>query len=142
MKGLYYQFPLDFKALMEKQDLPKISIEDSICQHIFLIATTSFGECKFDESFGSEIWELDFDLLKSDNTLRELMMNALKTAITRHEPRLILEEVLVGISDVNIGSLSKTRMKKRVNIHIKGLVKETNRPLHFQNAFFVGPISY
>lgn len=142
MKGLYYQLPLDFSRLMEKQDLPKISLEDSILQHIFLISTTSFGECKFDESFGSEIWEIDFDLLKSDNTLRELMMNALKKAIGQHEPRFILEDIQVGISDVNLGSIGKTRMKKRVNVHITGVVKETNRPLTIQNAFFVGPISY
>ena len=85
MKGLYYKLPLDFQGLMKRRDIDKISIEDSIRQNIFLISTTSFGECKFDESFGSEIWEMDFDLLKSNNNLREMMMNSLKRDISKNE---------------------------------------------------------
>jgi GPW/gp25 family protein len=142
MKGLYYKLPLDFQGLMKRKDIDKISIEDSIRQHIFLISTTSFGECKFDESFGSEIWEMDFDLLKSNNNLREMMMNSLKRDISRNEKRVVLEDISVEISDYNLGTMGKTRMKKRVQLTLKMLIKETNRPLFFQNSFFVGPISY
>ena len=142
MKGLYYKLPLDFQGLMKRKDIDKISIEDSIRQHIFLISTTSFGECKFDESFGSEIWEMDFDLLKSNNNLREMMMNSLKRDISKNEKRVVLEDISVEISDYNLGKMGKTRMKKRVQLTLKMLIKETNRPLFFQNSFFVGPISY
>ena len=142
MKGLYYKLPLDFQGLMKRKDIDKISIEDSIRQHIFLISTTSFGECKFDESFGSEIWEMDFDLLKSNNNLREMMMNSLKRDISKNEKRVVLEDISVEISDYNLGTMGKIRMKKRVQLTLKMLIKETNRPLFFQNSFFVGPISY
>ena len=107
-----------------------------------MISTTSFGECKFDESFGSEIWEMDFDLLKSNNNLREMMMNSLKRDISKNEKRVVLEDISVEISDYNLGTIGKTRMKKRVQLTLKMLIKETNRPLFFQNSFFVGPISY
>ena len=107
-----------------------------------MISTTSFGECKFDESFGSEIWEMDFDLLKSNNNLREMMMNSLKRDISKNEKRVVLEDISVEISDYNLGTMGKTRMKKRVQLTLKMLIKETNRPLFFQNSFFVGPISY
>ena len=142
MKGLYYKLPLDFQGLMKRKDIDKISIEDSIRQHIFLISTTSVGECKFDESFGSEIWEMDFDLLKSNNNLREMMMNSLKRDISKNEKRVVLEDISVEILDYNLGTMGKTRMKKRVQLTLKMLIKETNRPLFFQNSFFVGPISY
>ncbi|MCS3532778.1 GPW/gp25 family protein [Chryseobacterium sp. JUb7] len=142
MKGIYYKIPIDFGAVTEKKDTEKISIDSSIAQQIFLIATTSLGECKFDESFGSEIWEMDFDLLKSDNILREFIINSLKKAITIHEKRLQLGDVEVHINDENIGGIGKKRMKKRVAVAIKGLVLETNRPFLFQNSFFVGPLSY
>ena len=142
MKGLYYKLPLDFQGLMKRRDIDKISIEDSIRQNIFLISTTSFGECKFDESFGSEIWEMDFDLLKSNNNLREMMMNSLKRDISKNETRVVLEDISVEISDYNLGTIGKTSMKKRVQLTLKMLIKETNRPLFFQNSFFVGPISY
>ncbi|WP_415325647.1 GPW/gp25 family protein [Chryseobacterium sp. MMS23-Vi53] len=142
MKGIYYKIPIDFGAITERKDAEKISIDNSIAQQIFLIATTSLDECKFDESFGSEIWEMDFDLLKSDNQLREFITNSLKKAIVAHEKRLQLSDVDVYIHDENIGRLGKKRMKKRVNIAVKGMVLETNRPFLFQNSFFVGPLSY
>ncbi|MCW3162373.1 GPW/gp25 family protein [Chryseobacterium oryctis] len=142
MKGIYYKIPMDFEGLLNKKDAEKISIDSSIGQQIFLIATTALGECKFDETFGTEIWELDFDLLKSDNQLKEYIVNAMKKAITMHEKRLLLEDVEVSVNDFNLGSIGKRRMKKRVVISVKGQVMETNRPFLFQNSFFVGPLSY
>ena len=49
MKGTYYKPPIDFKALIEKHDLAKTTLETSIDQQLFLLATTAWGECKFDE---------------------------------------------------------------------------------------------
>ena len=85
---------------------------------------------------------MDFDLLKSNNNLREMMMNSLKRDISKNEKRVVLEDISVEISDYNLGTIGKTRMKKRVQLTLKMLIKETNRPLFFQNSFFVGPISY
>jgi phage baseplate assembly protein W len=100
------------------------------------------GECKFDETFGTEIWEMDFDLLKSDNTLKEFIVSSMKKSIAMHEKRLLLEDVEVSVRDHNLGRIGKSRMKKRVIISVKGQVLETNRPFLFQNFFFVGPLSY
>ena len=142
MQGVYYKVPFDFESLTEKKDADKITLDNSISQNIFLIATTSFGECKFDETYGSEIWEMDFDLLKSDNSLKEFITDTLKKSISMHERRMKLEDVEVIINDHNLGTLGKKRMKKRVYISIKGLILETNRPFMFNNFFFVGPLSY
>lgn len=142
MKGIYYKIPIDFEGLTGKKDVDKISLEASIRQHIFLLATTALGECKFDETYGTEIWETDFDLMKSDNMLKELIAQTVKTSITRHEKRLTLENVEVSVQDYNLGTLGKIKMKKKVTIAIKGLILETSRPFTFSNSFFVGPLSY
>lgn len=142
MKGVYYKTPMDFEAIVSKTDAEKISIDNSISQQIFLISTTALGECKFDETFGTEIWEMDFDLLKSDNTLKEFIINSMKKSIAMHEKRLLLEDVEVSVRDHNLGSIGKSRMKKRVVISVRGQVLETNRSFLFQNYFFVGPLSY
>ncbi|MCX8523656.1 GPW/gp25 family protein [Chryseobacterium formosus] len=142
MKGIYYKIPIDFEAIVNKKDAEKISIDNSISQQIFLISTTAMGECKFDETFGTEIWEMDFDLLKTDNSLKEFIVNSMKKAIVMHEKRLLLEDVEVSVKDHNLGTIGKRRMKKRVVISVKGQVLETNRPFLFQNSFFVGPLSY
>ena len=109
MQGVYYNLPLDFESLIEKKDAEKVTLETSIRQHIFLLATTALGECKFDETYGTEIWEMDFDLMKSDNMLKELISETLKTSVTRHEKRLILENVEVSINDYNLGTFGKKR---------------------------------
>lgn len=142
MKGIYYKIPLNFGEIISKKDADKISIDNSISQQIFLISTTALGECKFDESFGAEIWEMDFDLLKTDNSLKEFITGAMKKAIVMHEKRLLLEDVEVTVKDQNLGTFGKRRMKKRVVMSVKGQVLETNRPFFFQNSFFVGPLSY
>ncbi len=142
MKGIYYKTPMNFEAIVSKKDAEKISIDHSISQQIFLISTTAMGECKFDETFGTEIWEMDFDLLKSDNTLKEFIAGSMKKSILMHEKRLLLEDVEVIVVDYNFGSMGKRKMKKRVVISVRGQVLETNRPFFFQNSFFVGPLSY
>ncbi|WP_332453550.1 GPW/gp25 family protein [Chryseobacterium aquaticum] len=142
MQGVYYKIPFDFESLTEKKDAEKILLETSIHQHIFLLATTSFGECKFDETYGSEIWEMDFDIMKNDNSLKEFIADTLKKSVTTYERRIRLEDVEVIINDHNLGTLGKRRMKKKVSIVIKGTVLETNRPFMFSNSFFVGPLSY
>ncbi|RZJ51246.1 MAG: lysozyme [Chryseobacterium sp.] len=142
MRGIYYKTPMDFGTIANKKDAEKISIDNSISQQIFLLSTTALGECKFDETFGTEIWEMDFDLLKSDNTLKEFIVSSMKKSIGMHEKRLLLEDVEVTVRDHNLGSSGKSRMKKRVVISVKGQVLETNRPFLFQNSFFVGPLSY
>lgn len=142
MRGVYYKIPMDFEAVINKKDAEKISIDNSISQQIFLISTTALGECKFDETFGTEIWEMDFDLLKTDNSLKEFIVSSMKKSIVMHEKRLLLEDVEVSVKDHNLGTIGKRRMKKRVVISVKGQVLETNRPFVFQNSFFVGPLSY
>lgn len=142
MKGIYYKIPLDFESMIAKKDTDKIPLDVSLHQYILMLATTSFGECKFDETYGSEIWEMDFDLLKTDNNLKELIAATLKKAITIHEKRLLLEDVEVFVRDYNVGTLGKRRMKKRVEISIKGLIYETSRSFFFSHSFFVGPLSY
>jgi phage baseplate assembly protein W len=142
MKGAYYKTPIDFEALIEKKDAEKSTLDKSISGHIFMLATTSLGECKFDSTYGSEIWEMDFDLLKTDNTLKEFISSTLRKSIEMHEKRLQLEDVEVSVQDHNLGTLGKRRMKKKVNIAVKGIILETNRLFTFSNSFFVGPLSY
>lgn len=142
MKGIYYKTPMDFGAIMDQRDAEKVSIDKSINQHIFIIITTALGECKFDETYGTKVWELDFDLLKSDNSIKEFIGNAIKESITKHEKRFFLEDIEVTVRDTALGKAGGRRIKKKVIISIKGFVWETDRLFIFQKSFFIGPLSY
>ena len=142
MKGTYYKTPIDFKALIEKRDLAKTTLETSIDQQLLLLATTAWGECKFDEGFGIGFWEVDFDMLKSDANLKLLVKESLKEAIQRYEKRLFVQEVEVEVTNQNLSTLEKTRTKKKIIIYIKGFIRETNNPYEYRTHLFIAPLSY
>lgn len=142
MKGAFYKLPIDFNAIIQKKELEKTSIEHSIAQQIILLATTTFGECKFDETFGSKIWEIDFDLLMNENTLKEIISKTMKQSLVFHEGRIKLNELRVELSEEMFFVDNVSRAKKRVDIIIDATIKSTNRIFDFRGYFFVGPLSY
>lgn len=143
MKGTYYTSPLKFKDLMSKKELEKTNIENSIAQNINLIITTSYGECKFNEIFGCKIWESEFDLLVPPKILKENLRKEVKDAVIKFEKRLEIQEVIISIDDSQSISYNKgKRIKRRVNVKIRGSVRLTNRPFQFYSHFFIGPLSY
>lgn len=143
MKGTYYSSSIQFEDLIKKKELQRTNIDESIAQHINLIITTSFGECKFNEIFGCKIWNSEFDLLIPPKVLKENVKKEIKEAITKFETRLEVQEVIVTIEDTQSVSYQKgTRIKRKFNVKIKGSVRLTNRPFVFHSFFFVGPFSY
>src|SRR5687768_14173854 len=123
MKGAFYKLPIDFNAIIQKKELEKTSIEHSIAQQIILLATTTFGECKFDETFGSKIWEIDFDLLMNENTLKEIISKTMKQSLVFHEGRIKLNELRVELSEEMFFVDNVSRAKKRVDIIIDATIK-------------------
>ena len=142
MKGVFYKLPLDFGAITRKEDLEKTSLEHSIAQQIILLATTSFGECKFDETFGCIIWETDFDLLMNENTFKDIISKNLKQGIRLHERRITVNEIKVKVSETRTTIDYKITIKKRVDIVLNAIVKSTNRSFDFNAFFYVGPLSF
>lgn len=142
MKGAFYKLPIDFNAIIQKKELEKTSIEHSIAQQVILLATTTFGECKFDETFGSKIWEIDFDLLMNENTLKEIISKTMKQSLILHEERIKVRELKVELSETKYFVNDVSRSKKKVDIIIEATIKSTNRDFDFRGYFFVGPLSY
>ncbi|MGM5632027.1 GPW/gp25 family protein [Apibacter raozihei] len=143
MYGIYYNTPINFKDIIEKKDIEKTNLESSIARYINLLVTSSFGECKFDETYGCKIWEMDFDLLSDSNTLRDRIKKDIKETIKMHESRLELSEVEISVGiDQSLNHNNALRMKKKISMKILGAVKKTNRPFRFHGHFFVGPLSY
>jgi phage baseplate assembly protein W len=142
MKGAFYKLPVDFGTIIQKKELEKTSLEHSIAQQIILLATTTFGECKFDETYGSKIWEIDFDLLMNENTLKEIISKTMKESLRQHEERIKVNEIKIELSETKYTVKDVNRAKKRVDIIIEATVKSTNRPFDFRGYFFVGPLSY
>ena len=141
MKKLYYKIPFDFKNFFEKNEFKKINLQESISQFIGMIITTTFGEYKYDNEFGSEIWETDFDHLTNINILKERIKNSLFEKIIHYEKRLSNIEVQLNIIENKLPTNS-VRIKKRLKIIITGTIQKTHEPYVFSGDYYLAPLSY
>ncbi len=139
MHNKYYTLPLKAINLITNSEHNKCSINESIAHNIHLVATSYFGECSFDESFGCSIWSIDFDNLKSITNLKEAIIESLFNSLKKHEKRLVNFSVNVKVKQQEING---ARMKKKVDILVKGKVKKTNEDFSYIEYFFIGPLSY
>ncbi len=139
----YYQLPLKLGDLMSGKMHNKVSLSDSIKQHLHLIITTSFGEMQFDENFGCSIWDDDFDNLTSTNKLREKIKNSILYSVNKYEKRIENVRLDLQIKEAELSVKSRgTSVKKRLDLVILANICSTNLPLQYTDSFFTGPLSF
>ena len=139
----YFSLPLALDKVMRRQEHPRISLQQSVMQHLHLLLTTAFGEFAGDERFGCGIWDHDFDNVTSAHKLKELIRQSLLQSIQEQEPRLgniRVELVMVQEELPELGG--SRRVKKRISVSVAGVLHSTNEQLVFKDSFFVGPLSY
>src|SRR3954469_24993622 len=93
----FYSLPLALEHIIQKKELPKCTLQQSVEQHLHLILTTAFGELPADEHFGCCIWEHDFDNLASTNKLKEVIKQSLFTSIQQYEKRIYQVRIELSI---------------------------------------------
>lgn len=142
MKDLFYKIPIDFKRLTTGEDIRKVTIEESLAQYISLIITTIFGEYKYDDGFGTVIWETDFNLLANANQLKDMIKESVHEKVKKYENRLIVTDVTLGVSEDTISYDTNIRVKKRLDIVVYGVIKKTNQPYYYKSSYFLAPFSF
>ena len=96
----YYKIPLQFSKVVEGDLLPVCSLIDSISKNLELIIMTKYGEHRSDPTFGCGIWDLDFELIVSQETWSGNLRQSLEVSIKKHEPRISNITISVSISDI------------------------------------------
>jgi len=142
MKDLYYKIPFDFKGLTKGQDIRKVTIEESLAQYISLIITTIFGEYKYDDNFGTMIWETDFNLLANANQLKDIIKDSVFSKVKEYEKRLTVTDVTLSVSEDTVSYTKNIRVKKRLDIVVYGIIKKTNQPYYYKSSYFLAPFSF
>ena len=142
MKDLFYKIPIDFKRLTTGEDIRKVTIEESLAQYISLIITTIFGEYKYDDEFGTVIWETDFNLLANANQLKDMIKESVHEKVKKYEKRLIITDVTLGVSEDTVSYEANIRVKKRLDIVVYGVIKKTNQPYYYKSSYFLAPFSF
>lgn len=143
MSGNFLSKPLRFNNIFTGADFQSTDVGKSISNHIELIIFTRFGEHRHQRDFGCEIWDLDFELIVSESIWEEKFRKSLLKSITDYELRIYNTEVEVRITEVeNVYPLRKiTEIKKKVDITVKSLIKNTGEKYFFNTALFLSPLS-
>ena len=139
----YYKIPLQISSLLEGNDLPNCDLKESLTHTLELIIMTRFGEHRHDPTFGCEIWDLDFELIVSEDKWEEKLRQSLLKSITSHEHRLSNIELKVEITEIQKSHLLKefAEIKKRVDIKLTGIIHKTGETFTFSNSLFLSPLS-
>ncbi|WP_130736593.1 GPW/gp25 family protein [Flavobacterium sp. J27] len=142
MKDLYYKIPFDYKKLSNGNDAAKVTIEESLAQFISVIISTIFGEYKYDDGFGTVIWETDFNLLANPNKLKDMIRESVHEKVNQYEKRLKVTEVTLGVNENTLSYETNIRVKKRLDIIVYGVIKKTNQPYYFKSSYYLAPFSF
>src|SRR4051812_46709572 len=150
MIGHFYELPIPFRILVEKEEelnrnleLPVCDLKKSIAQNIYLIITSEFKEHRFDESYGCELWDMDFELIANENMWLDRIRKSILKSVVTHEKRLYDINVDLDISqDEQITTLKNTRsVKKRLSIYVTGTIRETGESFPFNTNIYLSPLS-
>lgn len=139
MGATYYQLPLDLESILERRQLPRCSVQDSVAQHLYLLLTTYFGESRYEPAFGCQVWEQDFEAM---TTMRwkDRVQQSVEAAIRAFEPRLAQPRAQVAVMDFELKGVSQ-RIRRRLEITVTAALYHTREPFTFQASLFVAPLS-
>ncbi len=145
MEQHYYKLPLNFESLITKnKELEPSSKGESIAANVYLIITSKFGENRFDETYGCEIWDFDFVNVSSQTHWKSAIIKSIENSISRHELRLMNVKVNMDVYEVDVNNISANvvNVKRAVKISIQANLKETNEPFTFVQKMFLSPLSF
>ena len=139
MSASYYRLPLDLSGIVERQQLPRCAVQDSIAQHLYLMLTTYFGESRYEPDFGCQVWEQDFEAMTT-MSWKDSVQHSVEQAIRDFEPRLVRVRAQVVVMDFELKNVSQ-RIRKRLDVTISAALHRTDEPFSFQASLFVAPLS-
>ncbi len=141
---MYYKLPFDFGKIIHGQDAEfSSSIAENIAQHIQLLITTKFGENRYDNNYGNEIWDLEFENSLTDTQWEEYFRLSVIKTVAQYEPRLLNPDATIHSELVEKMWPIKeyTEIKKRVVIVLKGTLAETGEKFAFKTELYLSPMS-
>ncbi|MCX6188260.1 MAG: GPW/gp25 family protein [Bacteroidetes bacterium] len=145
MEQHYYKLPIFFENLITKnKELEPSSKGESIAAHVYLIITSKYGESRFDETYGCEIWDFDFVNITNASNWKSLIVDSVVKNIIKHEKRLMNVKVTLDIKEEDVlnSSTNVKSVKKAVRISVSANLSDTNEPFTFVQKMFLSPLSF
>lgn len=122
--GSGWAFPVSFSV--DNHQLSLSANETNINESINVILNTRKGERTLEANFGSGIQQFMFR--KIDNTLKGEIIETIKFALLRYEPRILVQDVKVASTDVLNG---------KIEILISYIYSQTNTRHNYVFPFYL-----
>ncbi|SNV34779.1 Gene 25-like lysozyme [Chryseobacterium taklimakanense] len=139
-----YKMPFNPKSVMSSNGvLQTCDMGESIAQNIMLLITTKKGENRYDENYGNEVWNTEFDNGISPSVWESIFIKSLRRQILDYEQRLVNPEVEAHISIVEhtYETRNLTEIKKKVRVTIRAKLEATGENFNFATELFLSPMS-
>ena len=139
-----YKLPLNpLSMMMNGGHIDACGVGESIAQNIMLLIITKKGENRYDEHYGNDVWNLEFDNGITSAMWENIFVKSLQRQIDDYEPRLLNARVQANIKFVehNYETKGFTEVKKKVKIVINAKLESTNEAFNFSTEIFLSPMS-
>jgi phage baseplate assembly protein W len=144
-QGGSYGIPLDIEAFFAARRFPTRSLHRSIAEHIHLLLITTRGEFEFDNEFGCEVWDNDFETQNAITVWVDRVAKGILGRLSVYEKRLQDIDVVVEHAQAEFstkeGEKVSSRLKRKLTIRITANVASTNEPFRFEDFIFMSPFS-
>lgn len=139
----YIKLPINFYNIAKGAKSPSCSMEESIAQHLYLLITSRYGEVSGNNTFGCDIWELEFNQLVKTHKWEEQVKSSLEKSILINEKRLKDVEVKISLTEVDYEFKNKgySQVRRKADIHIAGLILENNQDFQFGMSLYISPLA-
>lgn len=143
MHEKYYKYPLNFKRFFNNERFDTCSLGESISQNIQMIIVSHCGQHRYNKSLGSDIWDLDFDLIMNIRIWEEKLRTSLLKALYENEKSISQVDLNVSLSEIEKESFfgEYSCVKRRVDIEVNAVLLKTGERYQFTSYLFLSPVS-
>lgn len=144
MENSNYKLPFRPLHLMASNgQVETCDVYESIAQNIMLLITTKKGENRYDEEYGNDVWDVEFDNGISTTIWENIFIKSLIRQINDYESRIKNPKVQAHITYVehNYETRGYAEVKKKVKIGINARLESTGENFNFSTELFLSPMS-
>ena len=144
MENENYRMPFNPLSMMKSGGhIETCDVGESIAQNIMLLIITKKGENRYDQHYGNDVWDIEFDNGVTSATWENIFIKSLQRQIDDYESRLVNAVVSANIKFVehNYETKGFTEVKKKVKIVINAKLNATGEAFNFSTEIFLSPMS-
>jgi len=142
----YLGLPLEVSRWIQGGQSSRVDQVTSIKNCIRLLLSSSYNDCRFDPTFGSDVWMNDFDTSHTEKAWLSDLIIGFQERLKSFEPRLTNISVRASVEQKDYvfeGSKSVVKAAKRyLYLTVEANLVSTNETFIDQQTIVIGPMSF